>query len=184
MILFVGLGNIGRQYKDTPHNAGFEMANYMRQKFVDLNFNVSQWKNEKIFEADICKVRKGDTLDYILFKPTTFMNLSGRSVKKYLSKHKINTVVIIHDDLDIKLGEYKIQVGKAPKDHNGVNSIEPLANSEDFLRVRIGVENRHIDGPIPGDVYVIKRMSLDSVKVLKDVISKATKELFEYFSIQ
>lgn len=184
MILLVGLGNIGRQYKDTPHNAGFEIVNQLRQKFLDLNFDVSPWKNEKLFEADICKIKKDGVLEYTLFKPTTFMNLSGRSVKKYLSKNHFSNVVILHDDLDIKLGEFKIQKGKSPKDHNGVNSIENTLDSQEFLRVRIGVENRQVDGPIPGDVYVIKVMNSKGISILNETIQKASIELFKYLCIE
>lgn len=177
MKLIVGLGNIGRQFKDTPHNAGFEFINELRRVLIFKGFSADNWKNENSFFSEICKIRKDGETKYILVKPTTFMNVSGKAVSKLSEKYVFDEVVIIHDDLDIKLGEYKIQRGKGPKGHNGVLSVEGVKGSENFLRVRIGVENRAVNSPIPGDIYVIKRMTKSEIDTLNEVISEAVAEL-------
>ncbi|MCC7290276.1 peptidyl-tRNA hydrolase [bacterium] len=178
MKLIVGLGNVGRQYKDTPHNAGFELVNAFRTAIGNAGYIVTEWKNEKIFEADLCKAHKDGELEFFLLKPNTFMNHSGRSIEKLTSKYRFTEVVIVHDDLDILLGEYKIQVGKAPRDHNGVNSIEHIKGQEKFLRVRVGVESRNSGSKVPGDIYVLKKLDKDKIEILSKTIDQAVQELF------
>lgn len=177
MKLIMGLGNIGRQYKDTPHNVGFEFLHVFRKKLIDKGFKADDWKNENSFHSELCKVRGEKGIEYLLAKPTTFMNLSGRALGKLLDKYKFDEVVVIHDDLDIKVGEYKIQRGKGPKAHNGVNSIEGVVGSSESLRVRIGVESRVDNSLIPGDVFVIKKMSKGDIETLNEVIQDASNEL-------
>lgn len=177
MKLIVGLGNIGRQFKNTPHNVGFEFLDVLRKHFIDIGFDCDIWKNEQMFFSQISKVRKGGPIEYILAKPTTYMNLSGKAVAKLVEKFKPTEVIIIHDDLDIKIGEYKIQVGKGPKDHNGVLSIEDVKGSEKFLRVRVGVESRKDKTKMPGDIYVIKKLGYLELDKLNEGISKSLAEL-------
>jgi len=83
--------------------------------------------------------------DKVIFaKPQTFMNSSGDGVKIVRDQYKVkpSNIYIIHDDLDIALGEYKIQQGKGPRDHGGIESIDNALGTKDYWRVRIGVENR------------------------------------------
>jgi PTH1 family peptidyl-tRNA hydrolase len=177
MKLIVGLGNIGRQFKDTPHNVGFEFINELRRILILKGYSADAWKNENSFFSEICKIRKDGQTAFLLVKPTTFMNVSGKAVSKLAEKYEFEEVVIVHDDLDIKLGEYKIQRGKGPKGHNGVLSVENIKGSENYLRVRIGVENRVDNSAIPGDIYVIKRMSKAELETVNEVISASVSEL-------
>src|SRR6187431_1384554 len=103
MKLIVGLGNPGKDYEKTRHNVGFMV--------VDELLNNSKTKKLK---------------DLKILKSTNFMNDSGLFVKKILDSNNLDTgnIYVVHDDLDIKLGEYKIQFGRGPKDHNGILSIE------------------------------------------------------------
>jgi PTH1 family peptidyl-tRNA hydrolase len=177
MILVVGLGNVGRQYKDTPHNAGFEFLNAFRTSLIEEGYVADLWKNENMFQSEICKIRKDGELQFLLAKPTTYMNKSGEAVLKLVTKFSPDLVVIAHDDLDIKLGEFKVQVGKSPKNHNGVLSIEKIKGSSKYIRVRIGVEGRVDKRTIPGDIYVIRRMDKQQIEVLNESIFDCVVEL-------
>ncbi|MDP2909662.1 MAG: aminoacyl-tRNA hydrolase [bacterium] len=132
MTIIVGLGNPGKEYENTPHNAGFETLDY----FAEKN-NFPPFEFSKIFNALISK--KGDI---ILVKPHTFMNASGPSVKRILDKlpeDGTREVVIIHDDIDLPLGNYKISKNRGSAGHKGIESIIKALETKDFTRVRIGV---------------------------------------------
>src|SRR3989344_3218324 len=102
------------------------------------NFQFQKKFNAEVFEGD----------GALLVKPQTFMNNSGEAVQKIINFYKIDLqdLYVVHDDLDIRLGEYKIQFGKGPKVHNGVSSIEQALGTKDFWRVRIGIDNKDVLG--------------------------------------
>lgn len=109
------------------------------------------------------------------------MNKSGEAIKKALDFYKLtpSDLILVHDDLDIRLGDFKIEVGRGPKQHNGVISVEEELGTKDFLRVRVGVDNRDQRTEIrePGDKYVLADFSNDEKKVLDGVIEKILEEL-------
>ena len=107
------------------------------------------------------------------------MNDSGVFVKKLVEQNKANLsdLWVIHDDLDIALGSYKIQKGKGPKLHNGVNSIERELGSEDFWRVRVGVDNRSPESRILGEEYVLQDFTEGEKQILIKVIDDLCKKL-------
>lgn len=117
------------------------------------------------------------------------MNESGIFARKLVEQYKVNTadLWIIHDDLDIKLGYYKIQKGRGPKDHNGILSIEKELGSKDFWRVRVGIENRKTilnsklqimnERKTPGDAYVLQDFTKEEKGIIDGVIRKVVKEL-------
>ena len=169
MYLIVGLGNPGEEYKKTRHNAGF--------LFVDKLAGKDDFSLDKKQEVEILK-RK----DLILVKPQTFMNDSGRAVRKVMGFYKlgIGEVVIVHDDLDIAFGEYKIQKEKGPKVHNGLKSVEQYLGRTDFWRVRIGIDNRQPGMSYgTGADYVLSKFSEEEVRELNKVIEDVKKELAE-----
>lgn len=173
MKLIVGLGNIGKEYINTRHNAGF-MA-------IDKLLAGQIARPDSKFEAEVFK--SGEML---LCKPTTFMNESGRAVRKVLDFYKlgIKDVAIIHDDLDIDLGEYKIQKGIGPKVHNGVTSVEECLGSKDFLRVRIGINNRDKNSfGGSGADYVLSKFTADEEEIMNDTIEEAMDELVVALSL-
>jgi len=123
----------------------------------------------------------------LLVKPQTFMNRSGFSANKLLANtvfhsQTINnelalpdnrqntTLIVIHDDLDIHLGDFKLSFGKGPKLHNGIASIESSLRFKDFWRVRIGVDNR-TDRLISGEEYVLGSMRPEEARILQDLFS-------------
>ena len=176
MKLIVGLGNPGRAYKDTPHNVGFEMLNVVRNKLAKVGFEVGEWESSNPFSGEICKIRKEGEVEYVLLKPQTFMNLSGVSVAKISQKMKFSKISIIHDDLDLKFGTFKIQVGKKPKEHNGVNNIASRVDITSAVMVRIGIDNRN-GLPIPGEKYVLMKMKEEELSALENVFEKASSQL-------
>jgi PTH1 family peptidyl-tRNA hydrolase len=112
-------------------------------------------------------------------KTDTFMNDSGVFVKKMFKARGLtpNDLYIIHDDLDIKLGEFKIQFGKGPKLHNGLESIENELGTTDFWRVRVGVDNRDPENRTSGEEYVLQDFTSEEKIVLDVVIKEICKKL-------
>jgi PTH1 family peptidyl-tRNA hydrolase len=117
----------------------------------------------------------------VVRKSDVFMNESGVFVKKLVDKYKpdLSDLYIIHDDLDIPLGSYKIQFGVGPKVHNGVNSVETEIGTKEFWRVRIGIENRikNKESGTRGENYVLENFSDDERVIIGKVIKEACKKL-------
>ncbi|HLC94163.1 MAG TPA: aminoacyl-tRNA hydrolase [Patescibacteria group bacterium] len=174
MRMIVGLGNRGEGYKNNRHNVGHMFIEYLSK----------QIQNAKLKRDNVVK---SDTYAYethrekiMLVKPMTYMNESGIVVKKYVLRYKLHVthdVWIVHDDLDLPLGKYKIQKGKGPKLHNGLLSVENNLGTKDFSRVRIGIDNRSEDERTVGELYVLEDFTEVERKKLERVFEKITKEL-------
>lgn len=148
--IIIGLGNPGKDYEKTRHNAGFMFVDYLLDKLKDKEILPKKLKDSLI-------IRTRD--DLVLVKPQTFMNDSGLAVKdvvKWLDVDIEKELILVHDDLDIPLGKYKLQFVKSPKDHKGVKSVEDHLGTVEFYRLRIGVDNRG-DKKMDGDKYVLQR---------------------------
>jgi peptidyl-tRNA hydrolase, PTH1 family len=174
MYLIVGLGNPGEEYSKTRHNAGF--------LFVDRLAGEESFSLDKKQEAEVLNKK-----NLVLVKPQTFMNDSGRAVRKVMDFYKlgIEKMVVVHDDLDIAFGEYKIQKDKGPKVHNGVHSVEQNLGRTDFWRVRIGIDNRQPGVNYgTGADYVLSSLSKQEVKELAALFEEITKELTETLGIE
>lgn len=168
MKVVVGLGNPGERYKKDRHNVGFMVVDELVRVVGG-----DDWKRVEKFKAEA--VREGEVF---LIKPQTFMNNSGESVSSIVNFYKVemDDLWVVHDDLDVELGEYKIQKGVGPKVHNGVNDIEEKLGKRDFWRVRIGVDNR--DGKkVPGDEYVLGKFTKEERSLLFGVIEKVVEEI-------
>ncbi len=185
MFLITGLGNPGKQYENTPHNSGYIFLDSLKDYLIqDCKLEISDWKDErKIFFSEICRVKINGELIGILQKPLTFMNNSGDAVKSVLKKFDVDEYILIHDDLDIPLGKYKIQMGKSPKGHKGILSVENILGGKEFLRVRMGIENRG-DRLIPGEEYVLIPYSKKERAILDSTVEDAVCELStEYLQV-
>lgn len=160
MKLIVGLGNPGEKYKKTRHNVGFMVIDEL-EKYKD----------------ELGKLK--------LVKPKKFMNKSGDEVAKLKNFFKIDLddLYVIHDDLDLNLGEYKIQKGVGPKVHNGVSSVEERLGSKEFWRVRVGVDNRNGSRDMSGEDYVLGRFMKDEREILLGVLKNIVKEIKEEICI-
>lgn len=180
MKLITGLGNPGRKYSKTRHNAGFVFLNALREKFLfQKEYTVTDWEEEKTFMSEISVVKKGSKIVAILQKPLTYMNNSGQAVAKIVKKYDIDVkedLILVHDDLDLAFGKYKLQYSKAPQGHNGVKDVEDRLKTKDFSRVRIGIESR-ISKCIAGEDFVLMRFTEDEQMVLDEVVEDSVKAL-------
>lgn len=167
--LIVGLGNVGKEYVRTRHNVGF--------MFVDML--TDQWQTDTALHAELSKIEVSNQ-KVILAKPTTFMNLSGSAVAAVSHYFKIEPqqILVVHDDLDIVLGEYKIHLGKGPKVHNGLGSIDQTIGAN-YWRLRMGIEDREQAGnkSIPGASYALANFTVDQMKTLQSACIQAKEEL-------
>ena len=130
MKLIVGLGNIGLDYVNTRHNIGFmTIDEYLGEVNYQEKFNGYYYK----------KVINGETVCFL--KPTTYVNNSGLAVVQIMKYFDIDIkdILVIHDDLDLEFGTYKLKKNSSSGGHNGIKSIIKHLNSEDFLRLKIGI---------------------------------------------
>lgn len=153
MKLVLGLGNPGKKYQNNRHNVGHMFVNYLinELRITDYGFKT--------------------------LKTDCFMNLSGNFVKKLVTRYTLhaNDIIVVHDDLDIPLGKFKIEQGPGPKLHNGINSIEETLRTQDFWRVRIGVENR--TEKISGETYVLQDFADSETEAIQQTFPKIADRL-------
>ena len=133
--LVVGLGNIGSEYIMTRHNIGFEILDYLSNK-ENLSFETFKLADKTILQ------KKGKKI--FLIKPNTYMNLSGKSVKYWMNKEKIpiENLLVITDDLNLPFGKLRIRSKGSSGGHNGLKNIEEILGSQNYSRLRFGINNR------------------------------------------
>ena len=152
MKVIVGLGNPGIKYINNRHNVGHMVIDELqRLKLKD-------------------KVLKSDK----------YMNNSGLFIKKLSEKYPkmlVSDLYIIHDDLDIPLGSFKIQFGKGPKVHNGLNDIYEKIDTSEFWHVRVGVDNRDPENRVNGYDYVLEDFTNEEKIILEKVIKQICNQL-------
>jgi peptidyl-tRNA hydrolase, PTH1 family len=171
MKIIIGLGNPGDNYKNTRHNAGFMLLDRIKKAYAFPDF-----KLEKRFQAEISRHKSelSGNNDIILVKPQTFMNESGSSVRKILDFYKKITpddLVVIHDDIDIKIGEYKISDDASSAGHNGVQSIIDAIGTKSFKRIRIGTANENLRTKIDPSDFVLGQFTESESGVILDDVS-------------
>lgn len=177
MKLIVGLGNIGERYEKTRHNAGFVVLDRLQGS----SSSSASFKLQDKFSGEI--FRDGEN---IFLKPVTMMNESGKSISAVANFYKISPseIYVIYDDLDIRLGEYKIQFEKGPKVHNGLSSVRQHLGTNSFWHVRIGVDNREVKGntQIPGVEYSLREFPPEERQVFEEVVQRVTEEILSVVS--
>jgi PTH1 family peptidyl-tRNA hydrolase len=148
MKLIIGLGNPGKKYALNRHNVGFLAIDTLKKTKLPKNI--------------------------ILKKTNVFMNNSGSAVKKLTNLYALSSdnLYIIHDDLDLPLGQYKIHRGRGPKDHQGLLSIEKALGTIDFWRIRIGVDARDPQNRLSGEEYVLQNFSPQELTLINQVFKK------------
>ncbi|PIQ71597.1 aminoacyl-tRNA hydrolase [Candidatus Roizmanbacteria bacterium CG_4_10_14_3_um_filter_39_13] len=182
MKLIVGLGNPGEKYKQNRHNVGFMFLNYLLEIFKikfesrSMTSQSPSFKADKYLFSEIAQIgaSNSQSQQYILAKPQTYMNKSGDAVKKTVLHYKLKpsqSLIVIHDDLDISFGKFKIQM-QGPKVHNGITDIQNKLQTMDFLRVRIGVDNRPSENRMGGEEYVLQNFIADELAQLPELFKK------------
>ncbi len=164
MKLVVGLGNPGKQYAKTRHNAGFiALDSYVQEN------KLGKWKSKDKFKAEILETtdENGDKL--ILAKPQTFMNLSGRTVQalKVFYKLENDQITIVHDELDLPSGKVKRKTGGGSAGHNGIESVATYIGNN-FHRVRIGIRTELADKADTTD-FVLGRLGDDEIAAIQNL---------------
>ncbi len=160
MKLIVGLGNPTQKYEKTRHNVGFILINDFHEA------RGLHWEPAPKFDAEICVSE-----NFILLKPQTFMNNSGKAVSKALNYYKIkpSDLLVVHDDVDLPQGTIRKQIGSGAAGHHGVEDIINEIGTKDFWRLRVGV-GRPENNNIPVDVYVLDNFAdSELVELRKDV---------------
>jgi len=132
--IVVGLGNPGEEYENTRHNTGRIAVDTFAKKI-----DVDEWKEDKKIKSEVAKSKLGKNT-VLLVKPNTFMNKSGDAVKGLVkTKKAAETLVVVHDDLDLPFGKIKISFNKSAGGHRGVQSVIKAVKTEAFIRMRIGI---------------------------------------------
>lgn len=164
MKLVVGLGNVGEPYSNTRHNIGF-----MAIDAILKNFNLSIENNN--FNGD-CAVTTINDQKIIFVKPTTLMNLSGNCVSQIVKFYKIEPedIIIIHDDLDLKPGQFKIRTSGSAGGHNGIKDIISKLGSDKFVRFKIGIGRPKQESIIN---YVLGKLTKEEIETVKFPIAKS-----------
>jgi len=171
--LIVGLGNTGNEFIGTRHNVGFE--------FLDSLVSGQRFKEDRDLFSDFIEKSFSEN-KVLLLKPRTMMNLSGKAVISAKTYYKIKPeeILIVHDDLDIQLGSYKMHFSRGPKIHNGILSIENRLGTQEFWRLRIGVDNRDVvtRNHMTGAAYVLGRFKADERNLIIQTYNDIIKDHF------
>ncbi len=176
MKLIAGLGNPGKQYEHTRHNAGFLAIDHFL-KTHDAIICASK------FNAQICEYHQNGEKVFLV-KPQTFMNLSGEVIRDLVNFYKLNPatdLLVLHDEVDLPLGTVRKAAASGAAGHNGVQNIIDELGSKDFPRVRIGVEARESRDDLPTDAFVLQKFTPDELKSLETMILPGVNDLMEGF---
>ncbi|MBR4178099.1 MAG: aminoacyl-tRNA hydrolase [Bacilli bacterium] len=163
MKLIVGLGNPGKKYELTRHNCGFLIIdNFAKKHCLSFKSKYNGLYTEQLINGE--KV--------ILLKPQTYMNLSGNCVQKFVKFYNIdmNDLYVIHDDINFEVGKYKIRRNGSDGGHNGIKSIIHSLNSQDFHRIKIGINKNEI----PLEDYVLQKIPRKEFEIIKKVIEEVS----------
>ena len=167
MFLIVGLGNPGKEYDGTRHNIGFAAVDYIADKY---NIELNRIKFKGVFGEGFIDGKK-----VILLKPTTYMNLSGESIREVINFYKISNeeVIVIYDDISLEVGRLRIREKGSHGGHNGIKSIIANLGTDVFPRVKIGV------GAPKGNLvwHVLGKFNADEIEILRDTIKAYSDEV-------
>ena len=173
MKLIVGLGNPGNEYNNTRHNIGFSfLDNYLEYKNISTKWSK---KFDGLFiETNI----NGEKV--LFLKPQTFMNLSGNSVIKIINYYNIdiNDILVVCDDLDLLVGNFKLKSDGSCGGHNGLRNIENNIKTTNYKRLKIGISK---DKSVDTKDYVLGKFTKEDNKIIDDLFIKLYDVLDDYF---
>lgn len=168
--LIVGLGNPGKQYEQTRHNAGFWFVEEVARQYHQ------QFRPETKFLGEVARIQANGH-DVWLLKPITFMNRSGQSIQSLANFYKIaaNEILVAHDELDLPAGSVKLKANGGHGGHNGLRDTIAALSSKDFLRLRLGIGHPgHRDQVVD---YVLHPPSKTDFQHIETAIYEATRIL-------
>jgi len=172
MILIIGLGNRGNRFQLTRHNSGWVVLDLLQKKWKKEH-NFSDWKESKKMKA---KISQGAIKDkkIILAKPSTFMNLSGKTIKSLTFYYKVSPkdLLVVHDDIDIELNKIKLSKNRNAAGHKGVLSIIEELKTKDFPRLRIGIKPKKCK-PKNTEGFVLLKFNEREKEIIKESAKKA-----------
>ena len=184
MVLVVGLGNPGIKYNKTRHNIGFRIIDALAKENNFPEFKLSKKHNSLISENII----DGDKI--MLAKPQTFMNNSGKAVKSIMDYFSLaaNNLLVVHDDIDIGIGQIRISENRGSAGHKGVQSIIDAIGTKDFIRLRAGIgENSKLKTQSSKpqlknqnlEEFVLEKFSKNEEEILKNIIKQSCAKILE-----
>jgi PTH1 family peptidyl-tRNA hydrolase len=171
LYLIAGLGNPGREYSETRHNAGFMVVDRFAER------RAAVWKPEEKFQARAARVEfEGRRL--VLFEPWTFMNSSGAAVQAIGAYFRIpvGNLLVVVDDADLTLGELRMRDSGRSGGHHGLESIEKHLGTREYLRMRVGI-GRRVDGVREITNYVLRRFERGDRPLLEAVLERACDQI-------
>lgn len=183
MFLIVGLGNIGKQYENTRHNVGFDIIDIISDRY---NIPVSREKFKGTYGEGIIAYKK-----VILLKPSTYMNLSGESIREVVSFYKIPTekVIVIYDDISLDIGRLRIRTQGSAGGHNGIKSIIAHLGTDVFPRIKVGIGQpkdqlvSHVLGKFSAeDKQAIKELFKASADAVECIVSEGITEAMNKYN--
>ena len=169
--LIAGLGNIGSEYQDTRHNIGFMILDTLAEKQ-----SVSFSTDKLAFRAEFSV--KGRQI--VLIKPTTYMNLSGKAVRYWMDKEKIEleNLLVVNDDLALEFGTIRLKGSGSDGGHNGLKDINQMLGTQNYARLRFGIGN---DFPKGRQVdYVLGKWTLDQMEKMPERLDKASEAILSF----
>ena len=172
MFLIVGLGNPGSQYEDTRHNIGFKVIDNIAKEY---NIEINRQKFKGMCGEGFINGEK-----VILLKPTTYMNLSGESIREAIDFYKLSNedILVIYDDISLDVGRLRIRDKGSAGGHNGIKSIIAHLGTDIFPRIKVGVGQPNVDLVH----YVLGKFSKEEMEVLSESIDASTKAAVEILS--
>lgn len=169
MLLIVGLGNPGVQYENTRHNIGFKVIDNIAKEY---NIEINRQKFKGVYGEGFINGEK-----VILLKPSTYMNLSGESIREVVDFYKLTNedVIVIYDDISLDVGRLRIREKGSAGGHNGIKSIIAHLGTDIFPRIKVGVGQPNVDLVN----YVLGKFSDKEMEVLSESIDASTKAVSE-----
>ncbi len=166
MFIIAGLGNPGREYANTRHNAGFMVIDAIAEK---AGISVSEKKHKAIIGKGVFAGEK-----VVLVKPQTYMNLSGESIREVTDYYKVDAeseLIVISDDIDLDVGQLRIRPKGSAGGHNGLKNIIQHLGTENFIRVRVGVGAKQSGGDLVS--HVLGSIDKDDMENYADALANA-----------
>ncbi len=180
MKLIIGLGNPGNNHTNTRHNAGFLCLDWIQKEWNFGFFQPDKKMSAEISEGTIGKHK------VLLVKPTTFMNASGTTVSQLVHFYKLQPedIIVLHDDLDIVPGTYKLTNSSRAAGHNGVSDIIEKLGTQDFTRIRLGIGRpTEVNGAcMPSHDFVLQNFSKEELAALSALFPQVKDELSKRLS--